>query len=91
VCRSKHVKQLIKQWNDKFYYTVASCWLFLYDLYYDARIHEHQASAGFGSKHFHINLQVKFFFNNLNELSQSRGEGFALVALMFTMPNHQDS
>jgi len=20
---------------------VASCWLFLYDLYYDARIHEH--------------------------------------------------
>jgi hypothetical protein len=21
---------------------VASCWLFLYDLYYDARIHEHQ-------------------------------------------------
>jgi len=31
-----------KQWNNKFYYTVASCWLFLYDLYYDARIHEHQ-------------------------------------------------
>ena len=28
----------------QFYYTVASCWLFLYDLYYDARIHdEHQA------------------------------------------------
>ena len=21
---------------------VASCWLFLYDLYYDAQIHEHQ-------------------------------------------------
>jgi hypothetical protein len=31
-----------KQRNDKFYYTVASCWLFLYDLYYEARIHEHQ-------------------------------------------------
>jgi len=30
-----------KQWNNKLYYTVASCWLFLYDLYYDARIHEH--------------------------------------------------
>jgi len=29
-------------WNNKFYYTVASCWLFLYDLYYDARIYEHQ-------------------------------------------------
>ena len=31
-----------KCWNNKFYYTVTSCWLFLYDLYYDARIHEHQ-------------------------------------------------
>jgi len=31
-----------KHWNNKFYYTVASCWLFLYDLYYDARIHERQ-------------------------------------------------
>ena len=31
-----------KHWNNKFYYTVASCWLFLWDLYYDARIHEHQ-------------------------------------------------
>jgi len=31
-----------KHWNNKFYYTVASCWLFLYDLYYDAGIHEHQ-------------------------------------------------
>ena len=30
-----------KHWNNKFCYTVASCWLFLYDLYYDARIHEH--------------------------------------------------
>ena len=32
-----------KHWNNKFYYTVASCWFFLWDLYYDARIHEHQA------------------------------------------------
>jgi hypothetical protein len=31
-----------KHWNNKFYYTVTSCWSFLYDLYYDARIHEHQ-------------------------------------------------
>ena len=31
-----------KYWNNKFYYTVASCWLFLYELYNDARIHEHQ-------------------------------------------------
>ena len=31
-----------KHWNNKFYYTVAACWFFLWDLYYDARIHEHQ-------------------------------------------------
>jgi len=30
-----------KDWNNKFYYTVASCWLFLYDLYYDGLIHEY--------------------------------------------------
>ena len=26
----------------KYWYNVAFCWLFLYELYYDARIHEHQ-------------------------------------------------
>jgi len=26
----------------KFWYIVASCWIFLYEMYYDARIHEHQ-------------------------------------------------
>jgi len=26
----------------KFWYIVASCWIFLYKFYYDARIHEHQ-------------------------------------------------
>jgi len=31
-----------KQWNNKFYYTVASCWLFLYNLYNEARTHEYQ-------------------------------------------------
>ena len=33
-----------KHWNSKFYYTFASCWLFIYDLYYDARTHEYQVS-----------------------------------------------
>jgi len=31
-----------EHWNNKFYYTVASCWSFLYTLYYDAQNHEHQ-------------------------------------------------
>jgi len=31
----------------KFWYIVASCWIFLYELRYDARIHERQASVRF--------------------------------------------
>jgi hypothetical protein len=38
----KHVEQLKKHENNKFYYTVASCWLFRYDLHYNAQINEHQ-------------------------------------------------
>jgi len=34
-----------KQLINKFYYTVAFCWFFLWDLYYDARIHEYQVSS----------------------------------------------
>jgi len=33
-----------KHWNNKLHYTVSTCWFFLWDLYYDARIHEHQAT-----------------------------------------------
>jgi hypothetical protein len=33
---------ITKHWNNKFYYTAASCWFFLWDLYYGARISEHQ-------------------------------------------------
>jgi hypothetical protein len=33
-----------KHWNIKFYNTVVSCWFFLWMLYYNARIHEHQVS-----------------------------------------------
>ena len=32
----------------KFWYIVVSCWIFLYELYYDARIHEHQVLSGKG-------------------------------------------
>ena len=34
-----------KHWNNKFYYTVASCLFFLWVLYYDARIHDHQVQV----------------------------------------------
>jgi hypothetical protein len=36
-----------EHWNNTFYYTVASCWLFLYDLYYGAWMHEHQIYHNF--------------------------------------------
>ena len=32
-------------WNNKFYYMVASCWFFLWVLYYNAWIHEHQVHS----------------------------------------------
>ena len=34
-----------KHWSNKFYYTVPACWFYLWDLYYDARIHDHQIEA----------------------------------------------
>jgi hypothetical protein len=40
-----------KHRNNKFYYTVASCWLFLHDLYYDAWIHECQVQAKIQTGH----------------------------------------
>jgi len=57
-----------KHWNNKFYYTVASCWLFLYDLFYDARIHKHQVYykptyaqiSGANLYKFNINLHHLF-------------------------------
>ena len=36
-CWASYKYGIIKCW-----YIVASCWIFLYELYYDARIHEHQ-------------------------------------------------
>jgi len=33
-----------KHLTNKCYYTVASCWFFLWDLYYDAWIHEHEVN-----------------------------------------------
>jgi hypothetical protein len=62
-----------KHWNNKFYYTVASCWLFLYDLYYDALIHEHQifyylwnftSWVHKGVKFVYIKI-LKLYFNSL--------------------------
>jgi len=40
-----------KHWNNKFYYTVASCRFFLWDLCYDAWIHEHQMYVSLHVKH----------------------------------------
>jgi hypothetical protein len=34
-----------KYWIIKLWYIVASCWIFLYEFYYDSRIHEHQINV----------------------------------------------
>jgi len=44
-----------------FWYIVAFCWIFLYELYRDARIHEHQ-----GVKNFHKNNH-KFLYYNVTQ------------------------
>jgi hypothetical protein len=41
-CWASYKCAIIKLW-----YIVASCWIFLYELYYDAQIHEHQANRLF--------------------------------------------
>jgi len=41
-CVAQNMLSFIQTWNNKLWYNVSSCWLFLYELYYDARIHEHQ-------------------------------------------------
>jgi len=43
-----------KHLNNKFYYTVPSCWFFLWDLYDDARIHEHQNLLRVHPKKAHV-------------------------------------
>jgi hypothetical protein len=41
----------------KFLYIVASYWIFLYELYYDARIHEHKIYKRYIFKTaFHVNF-----------------------------------
>jgi len=51
---------IIKSW-----YIVASCWIFLYELYYDARIHEYQVSR----RMYKNELSTKF---NANPYGGSR-------------------
>jgi len=61
-----------KHWSNKFYYTVASYWLFLLILYYDALIHEHQPLnllAFFSTQYLersinHEALHYAFFFQS---------------------------
>jgi hypothetical protein len=50
-----------KHLNNKFYYTVASYWVFLYDLYYDARIHERRVGIPCSTK-FNLNTTQLFKF-----------------------------
>jgi hypothetical protein len=57
-----------KCWNNKFYYKVASCWFFLWDLYYVTRIHEHQVISEFGTyiPMQHQNITLLQFCSGIN-------------------------
>ena len=58
-----------KHWNNKFYYKTASCWFFLWDLYYDARIHEHQVSPSCYEEveqlYVHNEYNGLYWYNNI--------------------------
>jgi hypothetical protein len=57
-----------KHWYNKFYYTAASFWLFLRDLYYDARINEHQVYELFQC------CKLQFIATGNHELGQRHGK-----------------
>jgi len=59
-----------KHWNNKFYYTVTSCWLFLYNLCYDARIHEHQMAL----------VSLHMWGTKFDTRSRSEGSSFENIA-----------
>jgi hypothetical protein len=55
----------------KIWYIVASCWIFLYELHYDVRIHEHQRSQmvrTFSDLGSHISVfkivHMKLYYNH---------------------------
>jgi hypothetical protein len=56
-----------KHWNNKFYYMVASCRLFLHDLYYHARIHEHQVYHAASCIHLLFSLILLFSYTDTDE------------------------
>jgi len=55
-CWASYKYVIIKLW-----YVVASCWIFLYELYYDARIHEHlrQSMTWTGTKPKTVNWEIR--------------------------------
>ena len=54
-----------KRWNNKFFYTVASCWFFLWDLYYDARIHLTSTVFVIGKPNWDRVVAGAWCFNNM--------------------------
>jgi hypothetical protein len=80
-----------KQWNNKFYYMVVSCWLFLWDLNYDARIHEHQehqiqVQVPVGNIRMQIAVLLPLEPPPHNEQSKRRGKELAKSSSNFLAP-----
>jgi hypothetical protein len=69
----------------KFWYIVASCWIFLYEFYYDARIHEHQVEQmDLGLLNFVCRLQMhqKIFRRLIPTVVTSRESGRNVLLLI---------
>ena len=60
-----------KHWNNKFYYTFASCSFFLWDLYYDALIHEHQLYLHFNGSLLSVLTMGEFCFSIAEPLANA--------------------
>ena len=62
-----------KHWNNKCYYKVASCWFCLWDLYYNAWIHEHQVNWILKWIEFQIilTLPLNFFVDIIKHLLEN--------------------
>jgi hypothetical protein len=61
-----------KHWNNKFYYTVVSCWFFLWDIYYDTGIREHQETNSRLSQFCQHASRWRFETKNLRSIVRYR-------------------
>jgi len=76
-CWASYKYGIIKVW-----YIVASCWIFIYDFYYDARIHEHQVSEIWSKMYTGRHAKYQLFLSDFNPLNPELNPICYLLALL---------